>query len=62
MKDYRGTPLKVGDEVAVYWSCNELKTGIVHVISGNHCKVKIYNGATLSKWKSGECMVKLCES
>lgn len=59
MKDYRGTPLREGDTVAIYWGSNTLKTGIVHLIRGNHCKVKIYNGASVSKWKAGECMVKL---
>lgn len=57
MKDYRGKPLKVGDRVAIYWGYNELQGGIIRQIKGNKAKVEVLD--TVSKWKSGSCMVKL---
>ncbi|ARB11530.1 hypothetical protein CB7_56 [Pectobacterium phage vB_PatM_CB7] len=57
MNDYRGTPLKVGDKVAIYWGYNELQGGIINQIRGNKAKVEVLD--TVSKWKSGSCMVKL---
>lgn len=64
MNDYRGTPLEVGDKVAIYWGYNELVTGIISRISRQQAKVKIQNGMAPgdiieSKWKRGSCMVKL---
>lgn len=75
MKDYRGTPLKVGDKVAVYWGYNSLQTAVVHLIRGAECKVKVtytrvrylpdgrdeYTEDVISHWKRGDCMVKLPE-
>lgn len=57
MNDYRGTPLKEGDKVAIYWGHNELQDGIIRQIKGNKAKVEVLD--TVSKWKSGSCMVKL---
>lgn len=57
MRDYRGTPLKEGDKVAIYWGYNELQGGIIRQIRGNKAKVEVLD--TLSKWKFGSCMVKL---
>lgn len=80
MNDYRGTPLKEGDKVAIYWGHNELVTAEVHKIQGNAAKVKVIQQSravisdptklsgysvtytpyeVISKWKRGECMVKL---
>lgn len=70
MNDYRGTPLKEGDKVAIYWGYNSLATAIIHNIKGNAAKVKVqikhyprgadpYIEEVLSKWKHGDCMVKL---
>lgn len=79
MNDYRGTPLQVGDKVAIYWGYNELKTAEIHQIKGKSAKVKLIResvgyfsdgfepGCTvtvtqhevISKWKRGECMIKL---
>ncbi|QQG33368.1 lysine-specific demethylase 4B [Pectobacterium phage PcCB7V] len=56
MNDYRGTPLKEGDKVAIYWY-NEPQGGIIRHIKGNKAKVEVLD--TVSKWKSGSCMVKL---
>lgn len=66
MLDYRGTELKVGDKVALYWGYNELVTGRVSKIKGQQVKVKIQTGMAPgdiieSKWKRGSCMVKLPE-
>lgn len=57
MTDYRGTPLKEGDRVAIYWGYNELQGGIIRQIKGKKAKVEVLD--TLSKWKDGSCMVKL---
>jgi|AGFT01.1.fsa_nt_gi hypothetical protein len=57
MTDYRRTPLKEGDTVAIYWGYNDLKTGTVVKIQGARAKVEV--DGTVSKWKSGCCMVKL---
>lgn len=70
MNDYRGTPLKVGDKVAIYWGYNSLETAIIHNIQGAGAKVKVqikhcprggdpYIEEVLSRWKRGDCMVKL---
>lgn len=75
MKDYRGTPLKVGDKVALYWGHNQLQTAEIHLIRAGECKVKVtkkrvrylpdgreeYTEETISQWKRGECMIKLPE-
>lgn len=60
MVDYRGTKLAVGDKVAIYWQANCLETGTIHDIRGNKAKVRVMS--TISKWKFGECMVKLEDS
>lgn len=57
MTDYRGTPLKEGDKVAIYWGYNKLQGGVIRQIKGNKAKVEVLD--TVSKWKSGSCMVKL---
>ncbi|AFH20950.1 hypothetical protein CL97_gp066 [Cronobacter phage CR9] len=70
MNDYRGTPLKEGDKVAIYWGYNSLETAIIHNIQGKVAKVRVqikhhprgaepYIEEVLSKWKRGDCMVKL---
>lgn len=64
MNDYRGTPLKEDDKVAMYWGYNELVTGIISKIKGQQAKVKVQVGMSPgdiveSKWKRGTCMVKL---
>lgn len=75
MKDYRGTPLEVGDKVALYWGYNQLQTAEIHLIRGGECKVKVtynrvrylpdgreeYTEEAISQWKRGECMIKLPE-
>lgn len=57
MIDYRGTPLKEGDKVAIYWGCNRLQGGVIRQIKGRKAKVEVLG--TISKWKDGNCMVKL---
>ena len=64
MKDYRGKELKVGDKVAIYFGYNCLETGWIHTISkgGNNAKVHVQytkGDTVISKWKPGDCMVKL---
>lgn len=70
MTDYRGTLLKEGDKVAIYWGHNSLETAIIHTVQGNTAKVRVqikycprgadpYIEEVLSKWKHGDCMVKL---
>lgn len=59
MKDVRGDDLRVGDEVYIYWGYNELRPAIIKQISNN--KVKVFCDGTLSKWKSGQCMIKASE-
>ncbi|WNT48198.1 hypothetical protein SPLA5a_PHROGS00115 [Salmonella phage SPLA5a] len=70
MKDVRGDDLKVGDEVYIYWGGNELRPGKVHQIKGNKAKVLVDSWPnhpdpehrySMSKWKSGECMIKATE-
>ncbi|UTC25252.1 hypothetical protein P7_062 [Pectobacterium phage vB_PcaM_P7_Pc] len=57
MKDFLGNPLNEGDIVAIYWGYNCLKKGTVRTIKAGRAKVFVQG--TLSKWKRGECMVKL---
>lgn len=64
MNDYRGTPLKEGDKVAIYWGHNELVTAIISRIRFQQAKVKVQVGMAPgdlveSEWKRGDCMVKL---
>ena len=59
MKDVRGDNLSVGDEVYIYWGYNELRPATVKQISKN--KAKVLCDGTLSKWKSGQCMIKASE-
>lgn len=56
MNDVRGEKLKVGDEVYIYWGCNLLRPAVVKQINKNRAKV-LCDGS-LSKWKTGECMIK----
>lgn len=67
MKDVRGETLNVGDEVYIYWGGNELRPGKVNQIKGNKAKVLVDSWPnhpdpahrySMSKWKSGECMIK----
>lgn len=57
MTDYRRTPLKLGDKVAIYWGYNALQTATIVQVKGR--KVKVDVDGTISKWKDGSCMVKL---
>lgn len=62
MHDYRGTALYEGDSVAIYYGYGALETGRIIKIKNYMAKVEITysNGdKVLSKWKTGECMVKL---
>lgn len=56
MKDVRGETLNVGDEVYIYWGYNQLRPAVVKQITKN--KAKVFCDGSLSKWKSGECMIK----
>lgn len=67
MKDVRGDDLKIGDEVYIYWGGNELRPGKVSQIKGNKAKILVDSWPnhpdpahrySMSKWKSGECMIK----
>lgn len=58
MYDFRGTKLHEGDSVILYYGYNELREGVIRKIEDNFAKVLITNTNTLSKWKTGECMVK----
>ncbi|YP_010843958.1 hypothetical protein PP427_gp102 [Salmonella phage KM16] len=60
--DYRGTAIGVGDVVALYYGYGGLETGEIIQIKNNRVKVEVTysNGSkVISKWKYGECMVKL---
>ncbi|QPI14720.1 hypothetical protein GECvBMG_gp176 [Salmonella phage GEC_vB_MG] len=59
MKDVRGDDLNVGDEVYIYWGYNQLRPAVIKQISKN--KAKVFCDGSLSKWKSGECMIKANE-
>lgn len=66
MYDYRDTPIKVGDFVAIYYGYNELKTAEIMMISGGLAKVDVIETRrdgtptrTRSKWKPGSCMIKI---
>ncbi|WNL63183.1 hypothetical protein [Citrobacter phage Ci1] len=65
MNDFQGRPLYVGDWVALYYGYNELKEGRIEKISNFRAKIMVFeNGAfsVLSKWKYGDCMIKLHET
>ena len=60
--DYRGSAVYVGDEVAVYYGYGTLMTAKVIQIKNGRAKLEVYysNGEkSISKWKYGDCMVKL---
>ena len=57
MHDVCGERLNVGDEVFIYWGYNQLRPAVVKQISKN--KAKVFCDGSLSKWKTGECMVKV---
>lgn len=62
MKDYRGTPLDIGDKVAIYWQAGELKTAYIRKIKGSYAKVQLEGwpeDQVSTKWKYSDCMVKL---
>ena len=68
MKDAAGNALSVGDKVYIYWGHNELCPGVVQSIQGNGAKVLVDSWPnhpdpehrySLSKWKSGKCMLKV---
>lgn len=67
MNDVRGERLNLGDEVYLYWGHNELRPGVVKEIKGHKAKVLVDSWPShpdpehrysMSKWKSGECMIK----
>ena len=62
MYDCRGTPLREGDVIALYYGYGCLETGVIKQIKNNRAKVEVtYSCGTkvMSKWKYGECMAKL---
>lgn len=66
MKDYQGTELYEGDWVALYYGYNELKTAKITKIKEHRAKLDVYEEnevrglvITPTKWKYGECMIKL---
>ena len=66
MEDYRGTPLRVGDKVAVFYGYGMLETAFVTEIKNGRCKLKVhyyYNTPNEhivdSKWRDGFSMVKI---
>lgn len=67
MNDVRGERLKLGDEVYLYWGYNQLRPGVVKEIKGNKAKILVDSWPnhpepehrySMSKWKSGECIIK----
>lgn len=67
MNDVRGERLKIGDEVYLYWGYNQLRPGVVKEIKGNKAKILVDSWPnhpdpehrySMSKWKSGECIIK----
>lgn len=65
MNDFQGQTLREGDWVAIYYGYNTLKEGRIEKISNHRAKVMIFEQGSfsvLSKWKYGECMIKLHES
>lgn len=62
MHDYRGTLLREGDIVALYYGYGGLETGEIKQIKNHRAKVEVTYSTgdkVMSKWKYGECMVKL---
>lgn len=66
--DSQGNQLQELDHVMIYFGYNELKPGVVKEIKGQHAKVLVDAWPShpdpeyrysLSKWKRGECMVKV---
>lgn len=69
MDDFQGNLLKEGDWVALYYGYNELKNAKIMIIKNNHAKLDVYEDnsrlgliVTRTKWKRGECMIKLHET
>ena len=69
MNDYQGTALYEGDWVALYYGYNELKNAKIVKIKNHTAKLDVYEinavrglVITRTKWKYGECMIKLHES
>ncbi|QQG32310.1 hypothetical protein CkP1_0077 [Citrobacter phage CkP1] len=62
MYDYRGTALRIGDTVALYYGYGALETGRIAKIKNYRAIVEVTysNGVkVMSKWKHGNCMVKI---
>lgn len=62
MYDYRGTALYVDDTVALYYGYGALETGRIVKIKNHRAIVEVTysNGVkVMSKWKYGDCMVKI---
>ncbi|WKV23425.1 hypothetical protein SEA1_gp0077 [Salmonella phage SEA1] len=62
MHDYRGTALYVGDIIALYYGYGGLETGRIVQIKNHRAKVEVTYSTgekVMSKWKYGDCMVKL---
>ena len=68
LRDSTGAPLAVGDHVMIYFGYNRLSPGVIHQIQRNSAKVLVDSWPShpdpnhrysLSKWKHGECMVKM---
>jgi len=66
--DSRGERLAVGDNVMIYFGYNHLLSGVIHEIRGMGAKVLVDAWPTaqnpsqrysMSKWKRGDCMVKV---
>lgn len=67
-RDSRGDKVEVGDNVMIYFGYNRLLPGVVKQIQGMGAKVLVDAWPThpnpefrysLSKWKRGDCMVKV---
>ena len=69
MKDFQGNELREGDWVALYYGYNELKNAKLVIIKEHKAKLDVYEEnevrglvITRTKWKYGECMIKLHET
>lgn len=58
MYDFRGTELKVGDNIILWCGCANLERGKILKILDGRAKVQIGTDHVLTKYKHGECMVK----
>lgn len=64
MTDYLGNPLQLGDKVAIYFGGGSLQTAYIAKFHPKYqqCKVRMEHypsGEMSTKWKSGDCMVKI---